>query len=158
MRAVTLLKVLILVGLPGSGKSSWAGRERIPVLSSDEIRRLLSDSETDQSIHKQVFATLRSLLRLRLDLKRPLTAIDATNLTPRERRPYIRIAHAHGASVEAVFFNVPLETCLARNAGRARVVPEHAIHAMANKLVPPSAGEGFSRIRLVPAPKRQSKR
>jgi predicted kinase len=75
--------------------------------------------------------------------------VDATHLTPAERRPYVRIARRYGCAVEALHFDVPLEVCLARNRGRARVVPEQAVRAMAAKLVPPSVVEGFSRVTVV---------
>ena len=51
---------------------------------------MLADDATDQTIHGEVFATLRYLLRRRLELRRPLTFVDATNITRRERRPISR--------------------------------------------------------------------
>ena len=82
------------------------------------IRRLLADDETDQTIHDRVFRTLRYLLRQRLAIGRPVHYIDATNLTPQERAPYVAIGQAYGCEVEAVFFDVPLEVCRERNARR----------------------------------------
>ncbi|HEY1336797.1 MAG TPA: AAA family ATPase, partial [Bryobacteraceae bacterium] len=75
------MKVAVLVGLPGSGKSIYLERRNAPALSSDAIRKLLADDETDQTIHDRVFETLRYLLRQRLAIGRPLTYVDATNLT-----------------------------------------------------------------------------
>lgn len=138
--------MLVLVGLPGSGKSTWAAREGLPVLSSDALRALLADDVTDQTIHARVFGTLRYLLRQRVALGRPVTCVDATHLTPKERRPYLRMP---GCRVEAVFFATPLEVCLARNAARDRVVPPEAIERMASRLVPPTRREGFARVRVV---------
>src|SRR5579884_914294 len=115
------MRIVVLVGLPGSGKSTYLEQIRAGALSSDAIRRLLADDETDQTIHVRVFQTLRYLLRQRLALGRPITYIDATNLTPFERAPYIAIGEAYGAAVEAVFFDVPLEICQERNARRHRV-------------------------------------
>ena len=141
-------RIIILVGLPGSGKSTYLERLGVTALSSDLIRQLLADA-TDQTIHGRVFNTLRYLVRQRLAIGRQVTYVDATHLTPDERRPYIKIAQAYGCAAEALFFDVPLEVCLDRNRGRARVVPEEAVRAMAAKLVPPSVDEGFSRVTVV---------
>jgi predicted kinase len=143
------MRIVVLVGLPGSGKSTYLAQLGVTGLSSDTIRGLLADDETDQSIHDRVFQTLRYLLRQRLAIGRPATYIDATNLTVEERRPYIGIGKSYGCDVEAVFFDVPMEVCRARNARRQRVVPEEAIAKMAAKLAPPDIQEGFSRVTAI---------
>lgn len=139
-------RVILLVGLPGAGKSTWAAAQGLPVLSSDAIRVLLADDVTDQTIHKQVFGTVRFLLKQRLAIGRPVTCIDATHLTPWERRPYLRLP---GCRVEAVYFDVPIEVCQERNRLRNRVVPAPVIEKMAKRMVKPTKAEGFARVRIV---------
>src|SRR4051794_25181075 len=113
--------VYVLVGLPGSGKSTWLKQRGANAISSDALRLLLIDDETHQGIHRTVFRTVRYLLRQRLELGRPETYVDATNLIPKDRRPYIVTAQLYNARVEAVYFDTPLDICKQRNAARARV-------------------------------------
>jgi predicted kinase len=143
------MRIVVLVGLPASGKSTYLQRIGMRGLSSDVIRGLLADDERDQTNHERVFQTVRYLLRQRLAIGRPVTYIDATNLTPAERRPYLEIGQQFGCDVEAEFFDVPLAVCLERNAGRDRVVPEEAMVKMAAKLVAPTVEEGFTQVTVV---------
>ena len=141
--------VVLTIGLPGSGKSSWFKRRGVTPLSSDMLRSLLFDDITEQRYQDLVFSTLRSLLRARLVARMPLNYVDATNLSPHDRRGWIKMAHDFGYEVQAVFFDVPLEVCMQRNARRDRVVPEDVMKRMADKLRPPKFEEGFSKITVV---------
>ena len=143
------MRIVVLVGLPASGKSTYLERMGVRGLSSDTIRVLLADDERDQTNQERVFQTVRYLLRQRLAIGRPVTYIDATNLRPEDRRPYLEIGQQFGCDVEAVYFDVPLAVCRERNAGRARVVPEEVMAAMAAKLVAPSVEEGFTGVTVV---------
>jgi predicted kinase len=140
------VKIVITVGLPGSGKSTYLKRRGWNAISSDEIRRLIADDPADQTVHARVFATIRYLIRQRLAVGCPVTYVDATHLTRWERRPYVKLAKRYGCEIEALFFDVPVETCIEWNQRRERVVPSRVIWEMARKMQPPAIEEGFGRI------------
>ena len=141
--------VVLAIGLPGSGKSSWFKRHKITPLSSDLVRAMLFDDLAEQRFQDLVFSNLRSMLRARLIARRPLNYVDATNLTPQERAGWIKLAKDFGYEAQAVYFDVPLEVCLERNQRRQRVVEEDVMRRMAAKLKAPAFDEGFSRITVV---------
>ena len=142
-------RVVLAVGLPGAGKSTWFAKQGVRPLSSDEMRILLSDDEDNQQIHMEVFESLRFLLVKRLELGMPATYIDATSLTRIHRQPFIELAAKHGAQAEALWFDTPLEVCLERNAKRRRQVPEDVMRAMWEGFEEPSKAEGLARIERV---------
>ena len=141
--------VVLAIGLPGSGKSSWFKRNNVVPLSSDMVRSLLFDDIREQRFQDLVFSNLRSMLKARLIAKRPMNYVDATNLTPQERQHWVKLAKDYNYEVHAVFFDVPLEVCIDRHQRRDRVVPEDVMRRMAAKLKPPSFTEGFAKITVV---------
>jgi len=141
--------VVLSVGLPGSGKTTWFRRKGVTPLSSDLLRALLFDDPTQQGHQDLVFSSLRYLLRARLMARMPMNYVDATNLSPKERRHWVRLAREFGYEMHAVYFDVPLDTCLERNQKRQRVVPEEVMQRMAAKLRPPTFEEGFAKIIVV---------
>jgi predicted kinase len=141
--------VVLTIGLPGSGKTTWYKRRGVTPLSSDLLRTLLFDDITDQRYQGLVFSTLRSLLRARLIAKMPWNYVDATNLSPHERRQWIKMAKSFEYEVQAVFFDVPLAVCMERNSKRDRQVTDEVMQKMAERLRPPTFKEGFEKITVV---------
>jgi predicted kinase len=141
--------VVLTIGLPGSGKTTWYKRRGVQPLSSDMLRNILFDDITEQRYQGLVFSTLRSLLRARLIAKMPWNYVDATNLSPHERRQWIKMAKSFGYEVQAVFFDVPLAVCLERNSKRDRQVTDEVMHKMSERLRPPTFKEGFDKITVV---------
>ena len=145
----TKQQIILAVGLPGSGKSTYFRKRGIQPLASDTLRAWLLDDETDQSQQHRVFSALRYLLELRLRLGQRYNYVDATNLTRKDRRPYFQLAKRYGCELRAIFFDIPLATCKRRNRRRQRRVPDEVIERMASKLAPPTRAEGFQKVSVV---------
>jgi predicted kinase len=147
--------VVLAIGLPGSGKSSWFKRHSIAPLSTDLLRGLLFDDPQEQRFQDLVFSNLRSMLKARLIARRPMNYVDATNLSPHERHGWVKLAKDYGYEVHGVFFDVPVEVCMERNQRRQRKVPEDVMRRMSAKLRPPTFEEGFSKITVVRVKKKE---
>ena len=114
------LSLVVLVGVTGSGKSTFAARHFRPteVLSSDAFRGLVGDDENDQSVTAEAFEALHVVAAKRLSLGR-LAVVDATNVEPDARRPLVDLAREHHVLPVAIVLDVPEKVCAQRNAARA---------------------------------------
>ena len=123
------LSVVALVGVSGSGKSTFAARHFLPteVISSDFCRKLVSDDENDQSATNAAFAVLHTIAAKRLESGR-IAVIDATSVRPEDRKPIVQLAKDHHVFAYAIVLDVPPEVCRERNATRPdRAFGDHVI-------------------------------
>ncbi|MBI5088722.1 MAG: polynucleotide kinase-phosphatase [Actinobacteria bacterium] len=113
------LCVVALVGVSGSGKSTFAARHFLPteVISSDFCRKLVSDDENDQSATEAAFQVLHTIAAKRLQSGR-IAVIDATNVRPEDRKPIVQLAKDHHVFAFAIVLDVAPEVCHERNAAR----------------------------------------
>jgi predicted kinase len=128
--------LVVLVGVAGSGKSTFAARHFRPtqVLSSDAFRAIVADDEADQRASRAAFELLYLAARRRLEGGR-LTVVDATNVTRSARVALVSLAAAAGRPAVAIVFDPPLDVCLDRNAGRSgRIVEPDIVERQAGEL------------------------
>jgi protein phosphatase len=113
------LSLVLLVGVSGSGKSTFARAHFRPteVISSDFCRGLVADDENDQSATPAAFEVLRFIAGQRLRAGR-LTVIDATNVQPEARRDLVQLAREYDVLPAAIVLDLPEKVCAERNAGR----------------------------------------
>lgn len=138
----------VLVGLPGSGKSTYVAKNKQPnevVLSSDMIRKELLSGEEDQSNNKLVFATLYARARDFLSQGQDVI-IDATNISYFERRRVLQNFADMQLVRRAVVLETPIEVCVERDEKRERTVGRDVIEKYARRYQKPRRSEGFDEI------------
>ncbi len=113
------LSLVLLVGVTGSGKSTFARAHFRPteVISSDFCRGLVADDENDQSATPAAFELLRFIVGQRLKAGR-LTVVDATNVQPEARRDLVLLAREYDVLPVAIVLDLPERLCAERNAQR----------------------------------------
>ena len=146
--------VAMLIGVPGSGKSTWAKgalkeiQGPVRYISTDEIREKRFGDVADMSHNAQVFQAMKQEM-IRALQQGESVVLDATFVKRSERRPYILLAKEHGAEVKAYYIKTELTEALQRNANRDRQVPEDVIRLRHNEMEEPEEKEGFSEVIVV---------
>lgn len=134
--------VYTMVGLPGSGKSTFANQnQNCSVVSTDEIRAELFGSADCQKNGNKVFSLAFRRVQEELD-KGHDVIFDATNITRKSRKRILKFKANH----VAVYVSTDKETCKKRQALRDRKVPFEVIEKMANNLTVPTVEEGFQKV------------
>jgi len=136
------LECAVLIGLPGSGKSTFY-RERLAASHEVVSKDLLPATSRRQDRQDALVSAALG--------RGASVAVDNTNATPAERASTIRIARDKGAGVVGYVIEATTREAVARNErreGRARV-PKVAIFACAKRLVPPAFAEGFDEVRTL---------
>ena len=131
-------QIIILIGIPASGKSTFAATH----FSAEYVRISLD------VLHKRSKEAreLSGAIAKKLDI-----VVDNTNVSRAERKRFIEPAKAAGYEVIGFYFQSVIEDCLKRNAqrsGKARI-PDVGVIARANALELPSRDEGFDKLYYV---------
>ena len=148
------LSLVALVGISGSGKSTFARRHFRPtqVLSSDYFRGLVADDENDQSASADAFEVLHYVAGKRLAAGR-LTVVDATNLQSHARAGLIKVAREHDVLPVAIVLDVPEALAWERTEGRPdRTFGRQVLtrmHRDLRKSYNQLAREGFRKIHVL---------
>ena len=133
-------EVLLLSGLPGTGKDTWIRQnvQELPMISLDDIRRELGAAASGEQA--KVIHTAQERARMLLRSKQSFVW-NATNITPEIRAEQVGLFERYGARVRIIYLETPWETELARNEGRCEKVPQAAIENLLAKTVPPMPDE-----------------
>ena len=154
--AITLPRdaLVLLIGIAASGKSTFARRWFAPtaVLSSDQMRAIITDDPSAQGATDDAFDLLHRILELRLRRGR-LTVVDATNVEDWARGQLLDLARRHRRPAVAVVLDVPLAVALERNALRAAPRPPPVAlrrqHGWLRSSLPSLADEGFVAVHVL---------
>ncbi|HEY6139341.1 MAG TPA: ATP-binding protein [Thermoanaerobaculia bacterium] len=136
------LELIIFIGLPGSGKSTYY-RAHFAATHAHVSKDLMPNARRrDDRQEREIAAALS---------EGKSVVVDNTNPTADVRAPLIALGRRHGARIVAVYFETDVKTAIMRNRqreGRARV-PDVAIFATRKKLVPPTLEEGFDEVQVI---------
>jgi tRNA uridine 5-carbamoylmethylation protein Kti12 len=159
LRKFDTLDILLVCGLPGSGKSVFSkqyfansGRDRV---NRKEIHRLLyqmihfgkkwTEQEFDALDEHLVKHVERKIIEQLLQNNQKVL-VDNTSVSESSRKAYVGIARQMHKTIGAIFLNTPPATCLQRNRERDDPVPERAISNLAAAIDMPGTEEGFKEV------------
>lgn len=138
--ALMMNKIVLLVGVPGSGKTTLAQRlieKGYISLNADKIREELFGDPTVQSDNDAVFSIFFGRLEDEL-AKGSDVVIDNTNTNPKHRGPILQRAIQAGYNdIQIWVLDTPLDICLERNRARGREVPEDIVTKMYQTITGP---------------------
>ncbi len=136
----TEFDVILLSGLPLSGKDSWIEKNKagMPVVSLDNIREEMQIPPTKGSgmVAQAALEQARGFLR-----KKEPFLWNATNIMEETRQKLVRLFAGYGARVHLIYLEVPYEELLVRNRKRERYIPEPVLEDMIRKLELPMPWE-----------------
>jgi predicted kinase len=151
-------ELIMLIGLPGCGKSTIAQKYYADrkIFSSDALRKELFDDEDCQDKNDELFKELHK--RIREALKQGHDVIyDACNISYKRRMAFLQEMKKYYGYATAMVIMTPYEECVARQKERNRDVPEEVIFRMYKNFFFPQKYEGWDAISAIETTYRNSK-
>ncbi len=151
------LSLVLLVGMAGSGKSTFAKKhfKKTEIVSSDECRGIVSNDENSLTANKDAFDLLYYIIGKRLK-NGLLTVVDATNIQPEARKGLIKLAKEYHILPVAIVLDIPSKICEERNAQRTeRNIGNHVLRLQKQQLrqsLKKLKREGFRKIHILKSP------
>ena len=144
-------RLYVMVGLPGSGKTTYARKYLAHALrvSLDDLRLMLTGRTFERQHEPAVAVVGEAVLRAVLANARAWrvdVVFDATNVTRAWRRRTLQLAADYDVMPVAIYLDCPLEVALARNRQRRHPVPDEVVERFHAQLEPPDKGEGFAEV------------
>ena len=126
-------ELLMLKGLPASGKSTYA-KELVDEMdylriNKDDLRKMLHNGKFGKRNEAEVLFVRNALIENAIAHGRNIV-VDDTNFEPKHQELFEKLANTHGASFRVLFIDTPLEECISRNERRADKVPLSVITSM----------------------------
>lgn len=142
--------MLILIGVPGSGKSTWAAAHLDwCIASTDDIISRISYEYcmTYDEAFKELYPFAEKIFWRDIENYlnyEDLIVIDRTNLSAKSRKRLIDMAKKAGWNVGFIFFKTPEPDEWKERLNRpGKTIPPHVLESMAENIQFPSADEGF---------------
>jgi F420-dependent oxidoreductase-like protein len=121
--------LVVLVGVAGSGKSTWA-QTNLPdvVVSSDVLRAVVGEGTHDLRASADAFELVDQIVERRLR-RRLTTVIDSLGTDAARRERWRASAAQHGVPCVAVLFDVPAAQVRRQNRARPDRVPDAVVRS-----------------------------
>ena len=143
-------KLIMLVGVAGSGKSTYANKyySDMEIFSSDKIREELYGDASIQDNPMKVFNILHH--RIATALKNGKDVVyDATNLSMKKRMGFLKQYGYFADEKHCIVLITPLKECCRRQQTRERRVPYEVIKKQICRFQCPDYYEGWDTIEII---------
>jgi predicted kinase len=144
------MNLILLSGPPASGKTTLREKlvKRGTIISPDNFIGYTKEKPWTPKVAREAWKKADILLKEALNRGDRVIVFDATFVSPKKRKKYIKLGKSHDATVICVYCVASKKTVLERNANRDefRKVPGFIVGKMVNSFVVPEKEEGFDLI------------